>query len=74
MIFKLILKDALLLACSLELPNWVKYIFPGTTMYKSSTSMTSFSKLLLTFAADFTITSLQMPVYWSIASDTKYCK
>ena len=58
-----------LFACLPYLPIWVKFIFPGITMYKSSTSMITFSKLLLNFAAESTMASLHMPVYWSSASD-----
>lgn len=39
-----------LFPCLPYLPNWVKFILPGITMYKSSTSMMTFSKLLLNFA------------------------
>jgi len=55
--------------CLPYLPSWVKFIFPGTTMYKSSISMMIFSKLLLNFAAESTMASLHMPVYWSSVSE-----
>ena len=38
-------------------------------MYKSSTSMMTDSKLLLNFDAQSCKASLQMPVYWSSASE-----
>ena len=58
-----------LFPCLLYLPNWVKFILPGITMYKSSTSMMTFSKLLLNFAAEVIMASSHMPVYWSSASE-----
>ena len=38
-------------------------------MYKSSTSIMTFSKLLLNFAAEVIMASLHIPVYWSSASE-----
>ena len=43
--------------CSPYLPNWEIFIFPYITMYKSSISMMTFSKLLPNFAPESMMTS-----------------